>query len=151
MQTLDPTQLKQPESLPAAAADSWIAHKFGGTSMADAACINRVADLLLARPESGQAIVVSAMRGVTDALTELADAASRRSRTWEADLQSLRQRHSVVVAGRLQRADGGKAGAQPDFETGQLVDRMFVGGAGNDGFDGRVLAPEIGAAQRADA
>ena len=45
-----------------------IAHKFGGTSMADAGCIARVADLLLARPEAGQSIVVSAMRGVTDAL-----------------------------------------------------------------------------------
>ncbi|MBC7657439.1 MAG: bifunctional aspartate kinase/homoserine dehydrogenase I, partial [Frankiaceae bacterium] len=93
MQTFDPTHAQHPQSTSADPAGTWVAHKFGGTSMADADCINRVADLLLARPESAQAIVVSAMRGVTDALTELAYAASLRSQAWEANLQSLRTRH----------------------------------------------------------
>ena len=98
MQTLDPVHSQQSESLPAAYVGSWVAHKFGGTSMADANCINRVTDLLLARPESRQAIVVSAMRGVTDALTELAHSASRRSQTWEGELETLRQRHLSAAA-----------------------------------------------------
>lgn len=98
MQTLDPTQATPAQPAPADPAGTWVAHKFGGTSMADAACIARVADLLLARPETGQSIVVSAMRGVTDALTELAHSASRRSMHWEAELETLRKRHLVAAA-----------------------------------------------------
>ena len=46
-------------------------HKFGGSSLADAACHARVAELLRASDEPVQIIVVSAMRGVTDALVSL--------------------------------------------------------------------------------
>ena len=49
-----------------------IVHKFGGTSVADAERYRHVARLLLARDEGQQVTVVSAMKGVTDALIELA-------------------------------------------------------------------------------
>ena len=49
-----------------------VVHKFGGTSVADAERYRHVAQLLLAREESLQVTVVSAMKGVTDALIELA-------------------------------------------------------------------------------
>src|SRR2546425_7908933 len=49
-----------------------VAHKFGGTSMADATRIRHVAELVRARPEATQIVVVSAMSGVTDALLALA-------------------------------------------------------------------------------
>ena len=47
---------------------AWIVHKFGGTSVADAACFVRVAEIVEARADARQAVVVSACRGVTDAL-----------------------------------------------------------------------------------
>ena len=46
-------------------------HKFGGSSLADAACHARVVELLRASDEPAQIIVVSAMRGVTDTLVSL--------------------------------------------------------------------------------
>ena len=47
-----------------------VAHKFGGTSMADATRIRHVADLVRSRQEAAQVVVVSAMSGVTDALLD---------------------------------------------------------------------------------
>ena len=51
-----------------------VVHKFGGTSVADAERYRHVAQLLLARDETVQVTVVSAMKGVTDALIGLAKA-----------------------------------------------------------------------------
>ena len=53
-----------------------VVHKFGGTSVADAERYRHVAQLLLARDEATQVTVVSAMKGVTDALIDLAHAAA---------------------------------------------------------------------------
>ncbi len=84
---------KRPSSL---AAVRPRAHKFGGSSLADAGCIRRVADLLLAAAEPRQVTVVSAMHGVTDALLRLADDATH-GRDWRPDLLSLRQRHAETA------------------------------------------------------
>ena len=54
-----------------------IAHKFGGSSVADASRIARVVDILLSRSER-QVVTISAMRGVTDALIALARQAAAR-------------------------------------------------------------------------
>ena len=50
--------------------------KFGGTSVADAKCIGRVVDILEQHHKAGDevAVVVSAQRGVTDQLIEVASA-----------------------------------------------------------------------------
>ncbi len=69
-----------------------IAHKFGGSSVANAERIRRVADILLARTER-QVVVVSAMQGVTDALIALVHKASTRDSGWEKNLQALGDRH----------------------------------------------------------
>ena len=58
-----------------------VAHKFGGSSLADATRIRHVAELLRARAEATQVVVVSAMQGVTDALIALTDAAAAKCRT----------------------------------------------------------------------
>lgn len=74
----------------------WIAHKFGGSSLADASRIARVADLLQADgppPSGGRIVVVSAMQGVTDALTRLATSASAGAEDWRDQLAGLRARH----------------------------------------------------------
>ena len=59
-----------------------IAHKFGGTSVASAQRYRHVAELLLQRPEPTQVVVVSAMKGVTDALIELATLAAHGQPRW---------------------------------------------------------------------
>ena len=97
MQVLDSKHATTGASRPAEASrpmnDAWIAHKFGGTSLADANCLRQVASILRARPERHQAIVVSAMRGVTDALLALALSASRGESGWSEALAGLRARH----------------------------------------------------------
>ncbi len=44
----------------------WTTHKFGGSSLADSDCIAHVAKLLTEQGDDHQAIVVSAMAGVTN-------------------------------------------------------------------------------------
>ena len=51
-------------------------HKFGGSSLADAARIRHVADLLIADDAHQQIAVTSAMQGTTNALIALSDAAA---------------------------------------------------------------------------
>ncbi len=88
---------------PAQAASGIVAHKFGGSSLADAARIRHVAALLQARGEATQVVVVSAMQGVTDALIGLTAAASARS-AWCPQWEKLRDRH-LDVARQLLGAD----------------------------------------------
>jgi len=56
---------------------AWVVHKFGGTSVADADCFRRVAQLVAARAGDNLAVVVSAMRGVTDQLLGLVERAAQ--------------------------------------------------------------------------
>ncbi|MDR6094745.1 aspartokinase [Stenotrophomonas sp. SORGH_AS321] len=71
-----------------------VVHKFGGTSVADADCYRHVARLLQARPEALQVTVVSAMKGVTDALIALARLAAAGDAQWREDWHDLRARPS---------------------------------------------------------
>src|SRR4029079_7197320 len=57
--------------------DSWKVHKFGGSSVADAACMARVASILEADPAPSLAVVLYAARGVTDAPVHLICAGER--------------------------------------------------------------------------
>ena len=72
---------------------TWIVHKFGGSSLADAAAIARVGELLLAREDQAQAVVVSAMQGTTDALIKLSHLAADRKPEWAETLIAMRTRH----------------------------------------------------------
>ncbi|KFN44573.1 bifunctional aspartate kinase/homoserine dehydrogenase I [Arenimonas oryziterrae] len=82
----------------AAAAPVTVAHKFGGSSLADAGCFRRVAANLRERSEREQVIVVSAMQGVTNALLALADAAVAQTNDWQNDWAALRDRHLAAAA-----------------------------------------------------
>ena len=57
--------------------DLWKIHKFGGSSLADADCIQRVGDILTAMPESRIGVVVSAMGGMTNQLLDLTSQAEQ--------------------------------------------------------------------------
>jgi aspartokinase/homoserine dehydrogenase 1 len=82
-----------------------IAHKFGGSSVADASRIARVVDILLSRNEA-QVVAVSAMRGVTDALIGLAHQAAARDEGWKASLKVLEDRHVRTARELLADAAG---------------------------------------------
>jgi len=78
----------------------WIVHKFGGSSVADAACFACVAEIVEAQPAGRLALVLSAARGVTDALLELVRLAETRDGARDAALAALRARHTAL-AGEL--------------------------------------------------
>ena len=113
------------------------AHKFGGSSLADAGRIRHVADLLLAADESSQVTVVSAMQGVTDALIGLADAATA-ARDWRPALLALRQRHLEAARALLgDDADDLKAWLTAQFEqlSGLLQATAVLGAPGRPAFE----------------
>jgi len=83
-----------------------VAHKFGGTSVADAARYRHVADLLLARDEDEQVTVVSAMKGVTDALIDLAARAADDQADWRDHWHELRARHRGAAVALLGEDSG---------------------------------------------
>ena len=62
-------------------------------------------------------------------------------------LQHVGQRDVGVGVLGVQHADGGEQRAQAALEAGDLVHRTLMFGAFDDGLDGGVPAPEIGAAQ----
>ncbi len=96
----------EPASLPRT-----VVHKFGGTSVADAGRYRHVAQLLLARDEDVQITVVSAMKGVTDALIALAELAAQNREEWRERWHDIRARHRVAAAALL----GEQAGATVEW------------------------------------
>ena len=72
--------------------DRWRVHKFGGSSVADAACMQRVADIIDKENGSRLGVVLSACRGVTDALLALITQAERQQPVDDA-VVALRERH----------------------------------------------------------
>src|SRR3954469_9619990 len=96
-----------PES---AALEAWRVHKFGGSSVADAACMERVARILEDDPHRRVAAVLSACRGVTDALLGLFSAAGRQEDGAPARLDAIRQRHLVIASTLLGAGDAAAYG-----------------------------------------
>lgn len=82
----------------------WKIHKFGGSSLADAACFRRVAGILLACDDSRMGVVVSAMGGMTDALIELAILAEQDDAGFTPALHAIGERYSET-AGNLLKGD----------------------------------------------
>jgi aspartokinase/homoserine dehydrogenase 1 len=74
---------------------TWTVHKFGGTSVADASCIRRVAAIIGGQRGGNLGVVVSAMKGVTDDLLGLVDKAAKREPV-EPTLKALRERHDTA-------------------------------------------------------
>ncbi len=83
-----------------------VVHKFGGTSVADADRYRHVGKLLLDRDEQQQVTVVSAMKGVTDALIDLARAAAAADPAWDERWHELRARHRGAAAALLGEHSG---------------------------------------------
>lgn len=75
----------------------WKVHKFGGTSLADAGCFRQVAEVLRGEPGSRQAVVVSAMGGMTDALLELVKASEQSAEAVQPGLAAIADRYRETV------------------------------------------------------
>src|SRR5215472_15104782 len=84
--------------------DPWVVHKFGGSSVADADCFRRVAAIIEASPASRVAVVLSACRGVTDALLRLVALAERQDVSFRGEIAELRARHGAIAAELLEPA-----------------------------------------------
>lgn len=93
-------------------AKPWIVHKFGGSSLADASRFHRVAAILEERSESRQAVVVSAVGGVTDRLLQMVHAARSRDDGYADLLTSLRADHERLADQLL-----GERPARAEFQT----------------------------------
>src|SRR5580693_1896916 len=78
--------------------DNWIVHKFGGSSVADAACFRRVADIIEASANPREAVVLSACRGVTDALLTSVSLAERPDGDMAGAIEELWKRHEKLAA-----------------------------------------------------
>jgi bifunctional aspartokinase / homoserine dehydrogenase 1 len=78
--------------------DKWVVHKFGGSSVADAACFRRVAEIVEASSNPREAIVLSACRGVTDALLELVALAEEPHKEFGTAIRALKARHLDLAA-----------------------------------------------------
>src|SRR5215470_19303251 len=83
--------------MPAPDPSAWVVHKFGGSSVADADCFRRVANILEALPSGRLGIVLSACRGVTDALLRLVALAEQQDESYRAELGKLRARHATIA------------------------------------------------------
>ena len=76
----------------------WVAHKFGGTSVADAERYRAVAEIVLPRaPGERVAVVVSAMSGVTNGLIQSVDLAASNDSSYLTKLQDLKSRHLDTI------------------------------------------------------
>ncbi|HEU4536952.1 MAG TPA: hypothetical protein VFS00_22675, partial [Polyangiaceae bacterium] len=87
----------------------WRVLKFGGSSVADATCFRRVAEIV--EREAGPrrlAAVLSAARGVTDALLDVVARAERREAAAFEGLEALRERH-LGLASELLSPEGAAA------------------------------------------
>jgi aspartokinase/homoserine dehydrogenase 1 len=78
----------------------WIAHKFGGSSLADADCFRRVAAIVRKGPDVPTAVVVSAMGGLTNQLFALIDAAVA-GKDLAAPLAAIRARQETTASALL--------------------------------------------------
>ncbi len=97
----------------------WTVHKFGGTSVADARCFRLVAEIVMARAGDNVAVVVSAMRGMTDSLLSLIEQAARRESVNET-LVMLRERYTGAVRELLAPAGADSLLAQFEKDLGDV-------------------------------
>lgn len=104
---------------PSAAATPPRVHKFGGSSLADAPCLRRVSAILHEQAGTHALIVVSAMRGTTDALIALAERATHAAQDWPTQLDAVRERH-LHCAGELLGTQAGKTSAWLEEQFTQL-------------------------------
>ena len=101
--------------------DPWVVHKFGGSSVADADCFRKVAAILESAPPARLAVVLSACKGVTDALLRLVALAERQDGSYRGELSQLRSRHAAIAQEVLSAAAAEAYLAGFDRDTQDLL------------------------------
>ncbi|WP_342607708.1 bifunctional aspartate kinase/homoserine dehydrogenase II [Vibrio tritonius] len=109
-------------------------HKFGGSSLADAECYQRVAHILKEYSKDNDLVVVSAAGKTTNRLITFVDALSKDGRVAHETLQSLRQYQTELITGLLEAEQADALLTELAAEISEL---------------GEISAP-ISSAQRAD-
>jgi aspartokinase/homoserine dehydrogenase 1 len=109
-------------------ANSWRVFKFGGSSVADAACMRRVADIIEAEPAGPLAVILSACKGVTDGLLDLVSAAERHESTAPA-LAAIKQRHLAIATEICTPDDVTAFAAAFDVDAADIEQRLRAAGA----------------------
>jgi len=104
-------------------ANSWRVFKFGGSSVADAACMRRVADIIEREPAGPLAVILSASKGVTDGLLDLVSAAERQEPTGPV-LAGLRQRHMAMATDICTPEDVTVFAAEFDADVAEIERRL---------------------------
>ncbi|MEX2527340.1 MAG: bifunctional aspartate kinase/homoserine dehydrogenase I [Gemmatimonadota bacterium] len=112
----------------------WNIHKFGGTSVATAQRYRQVAAILEARRtshnETRQAVVVSAVRGVTDTLVGTVAKARNRDASYQDDLAALESQQRELILDLLPGEEGAvhrdELGAHLDREMEEVRDVLRV-------------------------
>jgi bifunctional aspartokinase / homoserine dehydrogenase 1 len=101
--------------------NAWVVHKFGGSSVADAACFRKVADILESQPSPRLGVVLSACKGVTDSLLALVAMAERGAPGIATQLRGLRDRHEAIASELLEPAAAARWLARFDQDRTDLV------------------------------
>ena len=112
------------------------AHKFGGSSLADASRIRAAAALVAADGVNARVVVVSAMQGVTDALVALA-ASAREGGDWQPAWSALREQHRAA-AEALAGAPPSALHAAIDAQFDALRADLAAGVAGDEHLAARI-------------
>jgi bifunctional aspartokinase / homoserine dehydrogenase 1 len=102
------------------AASAWVVHKFGGTSVFDAACFAKVADIIETQPSNRVAVVLSACKGVTDVLLGLVAMAEKQDPAVSNQLLGLRERHRAIAEALLDAGGAARWLAQFDEDRANL-------------------------------
>jgi aspartate kinase len=107
-----------------------VVQKFGGTSVADADAIRRLAGIVRTarqRDGAGPAVVVSAMSKVTDTLLRLAaDAGEGRLHEALTQVDALRSRHLAAASNLAPNGDGLEAAINADIDNLAAVVRALA-------------------------
>jgi len=103
------------------ALSAWVVHKFGGSSVADADCFRRVADIIESQPSPQLGVVLSACKGVTDVLLNLVTLAERQDGSYIEQLQGLRDRHAAIANALLTPAAAAQWLARFDQDRADLT------------------------------
>jgi aspartokinase len=132
--------------MPASDPAAWVVHKFGGSSVADAECFKRVANILETLPPGRLGVVLSACRGVTDALLGLVARAEAQDDAYRGDLDVLRARHATIagsarIAAQASSSEGLSTVAlmSPTMSSSRLIRKRMASSRAS--FDGYIASP----------
>jgi bifunctional aspartokinase / homoserine dehydrogenase 1 len=130
-------------------ASRWVIHKFGGSSLADASCFDRVTGIVAgiadASPDAATGVVVSAMRGTTDELLDLVTRAERGAGDCVSGLHELGNRYRAAAEALLSGNALGTVLESWTADANTIEDRLrSIAGAGSAPPESRDLVAGFG-------